>query len=129
MFAIARARRVHRDGTIRDAGVAGIDDERDIEGCLESRFVEGWEGAASVGGFKLGHGVVASGGLREIEAAQLVIENSGEIDGDDGFAGRQQVGYCEGRLLLARIVGIAVSRLSSVGRTPLRARRRAEHQV
>ncbi len=74
--------RIARDGTIRNRGVAGVDRELHVEGGLEGRLVEAGEGAARVGGFELRDGVVALRGLRKIEAAQLVVEDTREVECD-----------------------------------------------
>ncbi len=82
MLAGAGAGRVADDGAVGDGGVAAVDDQGDVVGGLEGRLVEAGEGAARIGGFELRDGVVARGGLGEIEAAQLVVEDAGVVDGD-----------------------------------------------
>ena len=80
-------------------------DERDVVSGFEGRLVEAGEGAAGVGGFELGDGVVAAGGFGEIEAAELVVEDAGVGDGEGGFAGGELVGEGEGGLLLCVVEG------------------------
>ena len=60
VLAVAGAGRVGDDGAVGDGGVAGVDDERDVEGGFEGRLVEAGEGAARIGGFELRDGVVAA---------------------------------------------------------------------
>ncbi len=105
MLAFAGAGRVADDGAVGDGGVAFVDDQRNIVGGLEGGLVEGWEGAARIGGFKLGDGVVAAGGFGEIEAAQFVVQDAGVFDRQCGFAGGELVGECEGGLLLFLVEG------------------------
>ena len=57
------ARRVGLDGGVGDGRVAAVDDERNVIGGFEGRLVEAGEGAARVGGFKLGDGIVAASGF------------------------------------------------------------------
>jgi len=93
------------DGAVGDGGVALVDDERDVEGGLEGGLVEGGEGAARVGGFELRDGVIAPGGLREIEAAECSVENAAVLDAQRRFAGRKLIGNRESGLLLVGIEG------------------------
>ena len=79
MLAGGGAGRVGLDGAVGDGGVGAVDDQRNVVGGLEGRLVEAGEGAARVGGFELGDGVVAAGGFGEIEAAQLVVEDAGVV--------------------------------------------------
>ena len=90
---------------VRDDGVAGVDGKRDVEGGLERGLVEAGEGAAGVGGFELGYSVVAGLGLREIEAAELVVQDAGEAVGDRDMAGGESLGEGEGGLFLFEIEG------------------------
>ncbi len=52
-------RRVGDHVGVGDDGVGSVDGEGDVEGGFEGGFVEAGEGAAGVGGFELGDGVVA----------------------------------------------------------------------
>ena len=69
---------------VGDDGVGGVDGEGYVEGGLVGGLVEAGEGAAGVSGLELGYGVVAGLGLGEIEAAELVVEDSGvgDVEGD-----------------------------------------------
>jgi hypothetical protein len=89
------------DVGIGDGRVAFIDDQRDVEGGLEGRLVEAGKGAAGVGRLKLSDGVVALGGLGEIEAAQLVVEDAGVAMSQLELACRKLLAEIEGGLLLS----------------------------
>lgn len=52
-------------------------------------FGEAGEGPSRVGGFKLRDGVVAPSCPREIEAAQLIIKDAGELNREGSLAGRE----------------------------------------
>ena len=88
---VAGTGRVADDGAVGDGGVAFVDDERDVEGGLEGGLVEGGEGAARIGGFELRDGVVAPGGLGEIEAAEFAVEDAGVFDCQSGFTGGELI--------------------------------------
>ncbi len=81
VLAVAGAGGVGGDGAVGDGGVALVDDQGDVEGGLEGGLVEAGKGAAGVGGLELGDGVVAVRGFGEIEAAQFIVEDAGELDG------------------------------------------------
>ena len=105
MLACAGAGGVTDEGAVGDGGVAAVDDERNVVGGLEGGLVKGWEGAAGVGGLKLRDGIVAAGGFGEIEAAQLVIEDAGVVDGERGLASGQRARHGESGLLLCAVEG------------------------
>ena len=86
VLAVAGAGCVGLDGAVGDGGVGAVNDQRNIVGGLEGRLVEAREGAARIGGFELGDGVVAALGFGEIEAAQFVVEDAGVVDVQSGFA-------------------------------------------
>src|ERR1700761_7094065 len=80
-----------------------VDDQRHIKPGLEGRLVEAGKGAAGVGRLELGDSVVALLGFGEVEAAQLVVEDAGVVDGKGGFTGRQLLAEVQGSLLLLRV--------------------------
>ena len=110
------AGRIADDGAVGDGGVAGVDDQRDVEGGLEGGLVEAGEGAARVGGLELGDGVVAAGGFGEIKAAQLVVQDAGVGDGERGLAGGKLLREGEGGLFLVLIEGDGGGLLVAGGR-------------
>src|SRR5208337_2814877 len=85
--------------------VGAVDDQRNVIGGLEGRLVEAGEGAARVGGFELGDGVVALGGFGEIKAAQLVVQDAGILYVQNGFARLQRVRKGEGGLRFLLVNG------------------------
>ncbi len=76
-----------------------VDGEGDVEGGLHGGLVEGGEGAAGVGGFELGYGVVAGLGFGEVKAAELVVEDAGIADVEGDRTGGELVRKDEGGLL------------------------------
>ncbi len=90
---------------VGDDGVAGVDGEGDVEGGFVGGLVEGGEGAAGVGGFELGDGVVAGFGFGEIEAAELVVEDAGVADREGYFAGGEGLREGEGGLFFGVVEG------------------------
>ena len=105
VLCVSRAGGVGGDGAVGDGGVALVDDQGHVEGGLEGGLVKAGEGTAGVGGLELGDGVVAMRGFGEIEAAQFIVEDAGELDVDGGFAGGQRLGDREGGLLLVVVEG------------------------
>ena len=72
-------------GAVGDREEAGVDDERDAEHRLEVGLVPARERPPAVGGLHLGRGdhllgAVVVGVRAAVEAAQLVVEDAGELD-------------------------------------------------
>jgi hypothetical protein len=86
VFAVGGAGRVGNDFAVGDGGVVFVDNESDAKDGLVGRLVEGGEGTAGIGGFKLRDGVAAAGGLAEIETAELVVQDSRKANVDLGGA-------------------------------------------
>ena len=72
------------------------DCDGDLEAGLEGRLVEAGEDAARVGRLALGEGVAAPAGLGGVEAAEVLIEGTGEAQPDDRLTGRERAGEAEG---------------------------------
>ena len=102
-----RTRRVRDDVRIRDRRVTLVDNKSDVERRLESRLVEAGKRPPRIGGFKLRHGIVASGRLRQVEAAQFVVQNAAVFDAERGAPRGQRVVEAERYLFLLRIFGDA----------------------
>ena len=91
-----RTRHVGDDLSVRDRRIVAIDGERDVEGRLDGRLIEARKRAPRVGRLELRDRVVARRALAQIEAPQLVIEDSGVADVDlrrsflDGLRHRQR---------------------------------------
>jgi hypothetical protein len=103
VLARGRAGGVGLDGAVGNSRVGGVDNQRNVVRGLEGRLVERRIGAPRIGGFKLRHGVVALGGLGEIEPAQFVVQNAGVGDGQSGLARGELFREGEGRLLLVLV--------------------------
>ena len=99
----AGLRLIADDIGIRDRCIAFVDDKGDIEGGFEGWFVKAGECATSVRRLKLSYGVVTLRGLREIEPAQLVIQNAGVAQLKPEFACGKLLPEIEGGLLFAGI--------------------------
>ena len=88
---------------VRDGSIARVDHEGDVERGLERRFVDARKRAARVRRLHLGHGVLATVGLAQIEPAQLVVQHAGERDLDCGRSHRKRLHDRQRRGLRRRI--------------------------
>ena len=103
VLAGCRAGGVADDLPVGDGYVPCIHHQRSVVGGLKGWLIERRKGAPRVGGLELGDSVVALGGLRQIEAAQLVVQNAGVMDGQRGLARGQCHGESKCRLLFVLV--------------------------
>jgi len=79
MFAFQRSRCVGFYPPVRYRSVSLINDQTDIKRGFQRWFVKGRKSPPSISGFKLRDGVVPHLAAGQVEPAQLIIENPGEL--------------------------------------------------
>src|SRR5437763_10885196 len=101
MFGFAWTGRVGNDAAIGNGRVTLIHDEADAEDGLGGWLVKGRKSASRIGGLELRNGITAAGGLAEVEAAKLVVQDAFVTDMDIGRTRGKIFGYGEcGGLIL-----------------------------
>src|SRR6185437_11375231 len=111
----AWASRIACDGHVGDRVIALVDYQRYAERRLERRLIEAGKRPPRIRGFELRYGIIALRRLRQVKAAQLIIQDARVLNRQSGLARGNLLRNSERRGLLILVCGDCGYLLLAVG--------------